>query len=74
MSTKTIKKQPTLSKSETENIRVTYVVPQALDKNVEIYSAISGIQKHEIVTEALASYLQTKGLQPLKVPSSVNYD
>ncbi|KAF0248493.1 MAG: hypothetical protein FD167_2114 [bacterium] len=74
MSTKTTKKQSTQFSTKIQTTRVTYVVPEIIDKNVEIYSAISGRQKHDIVTEALASYLQSKGLQPHKAPSSVNYD
>jgi hypothetical protein len=38
-------------------VRVTLVVSETLDKDIEVFSAITGRKKTEIVTAALSNYL-----------------
>ncbi len=49
-------------------IRVTYVVPETLDKNLEAYSLANGVRKQEALTEALVEYLQGRNMKPDQLP------
>jgi len=62
-------------KGETiRKVRVTYVIPYELDRNVEALSLREGRLKTDVVTAALRQYLTGKGLQPEKAPKvSVSY-
>lgn len=51
-----------------ERIRVTLVIPYALDRNIEACSLKEGRLKHEVVKDALESYLVARSFSPDKLP------
>ena len=54
--------------------RVTLVIPDVLDRNIEAYSLREGLLKNQVVAAALEKYLREKGLQPDKPPKvSLSY-
>jgi hypothetical protein len=49
------------------------LLPELLDTNLEVYVALVGGKKNEIVIEALTQFLKQKGIQPDKRPTKVIY-
>jgi len=49
------------------------LLPELLDTNLEVYVALVGGKKNEIVLEALTQFLKQKGIQPDKRPTKVVY-
>jgi hypothetical protein len=79
MTTKTSKRKNTKGKDKSSGtnlgpmVRVTLVIPETVDKTIELCKALEGRQKNEIVTEALTHYLRNKGYQPDKLPTKPQY-
>jgi hypothetical protein len=48
--------------------RITLVLRETVDLNMEAYAQLKGIHKHEAVNVALTDFLLRQGLQPDKVP------
>ena len=60
--------------TRSRKIRVTLVIPDVLDKNIEAYSVKAGLLKTEVVTKAITKFLRERGLQPDKPPKvSLSY-
>ena len=54
--------------------RVTLVIPDVLDRNIEAYSLREGLLKNQVIAAALEKYLREKGLQPDRPPKvSLSY-
>jgi 6-phosphogluconolactonase/glucosamine-6-phosphate isomerase/deaminase len=61
-------------RSKAAQVRTTLVLPDVLDRNLEIWCALNGRSKADVVKEALSSFLSQRGLQPDKRPrTEVNY-
>ena len=52
-------------------IRTTFLIPDVLDRNVEIFGAMNGLKKSDVVRSALSEYLMKHGLDPSKQPKLV---
>jgi len=60
--------------SPSKRIRVTYIVPEAVDQNIEAYSQREGLMKNHVVTQALEKFLEAQSLQPHRTPKiSITY-
>ena len=68
----TLKKETTDPADLYEKVRVTYLIPKVLDMNVEVFSAIEGLQKNEFVALAIGECLRLHGVDPQKPPKE-NY-
>ncbi len=63
-----------LLKPTSGKTRVTLVIPDVLDRNIEAYSLREGLLKNQVVTAALEKFLRDHGLQPDKPPKvSLSY-
>ena len=45
-------------------------LPETLDQNLEVYVALTGAKKGEVVAEAITEFLKQKGMQPDKRPKT----
>jgi hypothetical protein len=54
--------------SSQKRIRVTYIVPETVDKNIEAYSQRQGLMKNHVVTVALQEFLKGQSLHPDRMP------
>ena len=54
-----------------EYVRTTIVLPAALDQNLEIFCAKETKTKNQAVIKALTIMLEGAGLEPLRLPKSV---
>jgi hypothetical protein len=72
---KRVRKLDTAAKSDaTKRIRVCYIVPEDVDRNIEAYSQRERLMKSQVITEALQEYLRNKSLHPDKTPKlSISY-
>jgi hypothetical protein len=52
-------------------VRTTIVLPQALDRNLEIYCAKVGTGKSKVIEKILFEFLTKEGLHPDRTPKSV---
>ena len=59
------------SRAAEYSVRTTIVLPQALDRNLEIYCAKTGTGKSKVVEKILFDSLTAEGLQPDRTPTSV---
>jgi hypothetical protein len=63
------RKQDTRSRSDIpKRIRVCYIVPEEVDRNIEAYSQRERLMKSQVITEALQEYLRNKSLRSDKNP------
>jgi hypothetical protein len=53
-----------------KRIRVTLVLPEVLDQNIEAYATREGRMKSYVVAAALEQFLHSRGIQPGKPPQS----
>lgn len=52
--------------------RVTLLLPQNLDQNLEMFATFKGKTKTALITEALCSYLENQGVSdPTRPPSDI---
>jgi hypothetical protein len=64
----------TSENSPSKRIRVTYIVPKAVDQNIEAYSQREGMMKNQVVTVALERFLREQSLRPDRTPKiSITY-
>jgi hypothetical protein len=62
------------TKSATEHVRTTLLLPATLDRNLEFLAVTTGSSKSDIVKKALFDYLAKSGLEPSKTPTlTVSY-
>lgn len=52
--------------------RTTIVLPEELDRNIEVLCSIERRPKGEVIASAIKQFLERKGLQPDKSPKGVN--
>ena len=62
-----------MKKKKDATVRTTYLVFKALDINLELYAAMNGLKKNEVVEQALSDFLKSKGLEPDKIPTKLVY-
>lgn len=55
-------------KANSTSVRTTFVLPETLNKNLEVLSPKMGETKSNIVRRALSSYLEAQRLDPSSVP------
>jgi hypothetical protein len=69
------RKLDTTSKKDVpKRIRVCYIVPEDVDRNIEAYSQRERLMKSQVITEALQEYLSNRSLHPNKTPKlSISY-
>jgi len=52
-------------------VRTTLVLPDTLDRNLEVMCAVMGLNKSQAVRDALTEFLIKHGFQPDKKPRTV---
>jgi hypothetical protein len=60
-----------MNNQSSKKIRVTVIVPEALDQNVEAYALGARLQKSEVVTLALTQFLQKHGIPHPEIPPNI---
>lgn len=53
-------------------VRTTVVLTMSLDRNLEVYCAQAGVGKSKLIEKVLYDFLVSQGLNPDKIPKSVN--
>ena len=61
------------SKNKADFSRVCLEYPKTIDANIEIYSALNGLGKNEVATQALREFLLSKGYKPDEMPKGAKY-
>ena len=63
-----------IGKANSASVRTTILLPETLNKNLEVLSLKMGETKSDIVRNALSNYLEAKGLDPSSLPNiTVSY-
>lgn len=52
--------------------RTTIVLPVAIDRNLELYALKRGLPKGEVIKRVLAVFLESEGMQPYKLPKTID--
>jgi hypothetical protein len=52
-----------------ETVRTTIELPKVLDRNFEVYCAILGLQKRDVLEELIKERLIDNNMEPYKFPS-----
>jgi len=63
------------SKKPGKNVRFTYLLPEILYRNLEMYCFSRALNRQQVISDALTDFLRRNGMQPEKEPHvSFKYD